>query len=218
MTWGQSPFPVSVFNNAKLVLSIPQLSSNVPPLFRKSIIVRSPKPVASQEANSAGGQLIVGGIVSFTVIIWVQLIVFPHISAILYILSIVAGHVVPASTSLTKLKLAVSITQLSENSPPLFKNSIAVNIWGNSEISQTKLVSLGQLIIGGIVSFTIILWTQVPTLPQESAIEYVLVNISGHVFPSDTSSTRTNVVSSTPQLSMIVPPALINSPKSLNGG
>ena len=69
ITCGQSPAAVSVFNKAKLVLSIPQLSDNVPPSLTKSSIVKSPNPLASQAANSAGGQEIIGGIVSFIVII-----------------------------------------------------------------------------------------------------------------------------------------------------
>ena len=132
-------------------------------------------------------------------------------SAISKILSIVAGHVEPESISLINVNVDESISQLSEKFPPAVIKSLAVNTGGNSEISQINVSSIGQVINGAIVSFTIIFWTQVPTFPHESAIEYVLVNNSGHVLPSETSSTNMKVVSSTPQLSIIEPPAEINS-------
>ena len=64
-----------------------------------------------------------------------------------------------------------------------------VTISGSSGISSqlTVIFSGGLTNIGSSVSFTTISSVQTAVFPQASAIEYVLVIVSGHIIPSDTS-------------------------------
>lgn len=63
---------------------------------------------------------------------------------------------------------------------------------------------------GGVLSLMVTIWLHVETLPQESAMEYLLVITLGHV-PDDDWFARENVEATSPQLSVAEPPAVVNA-------
>jgi len=56
-------------------------------------------------------------------------------------------------------------------------------------VIHSMFTSAGAVASGSVVSSTVIVCTSVVTFPQSSSISYVLVIISGQVFPSETSDT-----------------------------
>jgi hypothetical protein len=97
-----------------------------------------------------GGQSITGAIVSFTVIVWRQLPIFPQESSIEYVLDIILGQL-PLSVCVTA-KLDCTIPQLSASHPFAIK-SPKVSVEGTSALHSTSRAG-GQVIKGAIVSTT----------------------------------------------------------------
>ena len=103
-----------------------------------------------------------GGIMSFTVIICVHVAELPQTSVALYVRVTVnlLAHVWPEMTSLTNatvkapLQLSVAETRLGFGS-------------GSAE-PQLMVIGPGQVILGGVTSFTVIIWAHVAEFPQRS--------------------------------------------------
>src|SRR5688572_10489924 len=94
----------------------------------------------------------------------------------------VSGQVFPSDTSLTKT--TTGTLQLSASSVTTNGSEA-----GTSAIHST-VTEAGLDAVGFVVSSTIIVCVTLVTLPQSSVTEYVLVIVSGQVFPSDTSLTK----------------------------
>ena len=108
------------------------------------------------------GQVILGGVRSFTVIIWVHVAVLPQRSVALYVRVIVYlfAQVCAEMTSPKKVTITVP-EQLSEEVTKLLLAA------GTSEL-QLTVIALGQVILGGVISLTVIIWVQVAEFPQIS--------------------------------------------------
>src|SRR5512139_1076088 len=101
----------------------------------------------------------------------------------------VLGHV-PLSVAVM-INEAASSAQLSVALPPPARKSINVVNAGGILPLQSSFILPGHVITGGVVSATMIVCTHWAVLPHESAMEYVLTNVFGHV--PDTDSLTANV-------------------------
>ena len=121
---------------------------------------------------------------------------------------IVLGQL-PEAAWLTSVNDEVTSPQLSEAVPPAAVNWERVEYAAGRLPKQSTVVPAGQAIAGGVLSLTVNTCEQEETLPQESAIEYVLVIVLGQV-PDAVWLTSVNEDVSSPQLSDAVPAAAVN--------
>jgi len=105
------------------------------------------------------GQVITGGVVSTTVIVWTQVETLPHSSVAVQVRVMVS--VLPQPGSDVSLCVIATVPQVS----------VAV-AWpvalGEVSAGHSRVTSGGQVIIGGVVSTTVMVWTQVEVLPHWS--------------------------------------------------
>ena len=115
------------------------------------------------------------------------------------------------------MKLVLSIPQLSNTLPPADKNSDKSTYIGISSILHCVSTSGGHVISGTSSSRIVIICSHIAVLPHRSEMVYTLVTISGHVALLLTSESIAKLPMSIPQLSIISPPASINSSIVVNG-
>ena len=163
------------------------------------------------------GQLISGDTSSSMVTSCEHVVVFPHKSDIWYTLVIICGQSPPSLEADNKMKLKLSITQLSPTLPPWDINSSKLNS-PSPPASQAANNPVGHSNVGGIVSFTIIICSHVAVFPHKSDIWYTLVTSSGHVPVPISSLNMVKLKLSMPQLSVTFPFELINSLIVVNDG
>src|SRR5207247_380419 len=111
---------------------------------------------AGHSSTTSGGQVIAGLVVSRTVMVWTQVVVLPQWSVAVQVRAIT---LVPAQLLVTaSLYLTVTALQLSwaVAAPVLF-------VLVSAGHSSTTLA--GQVIVGLVVSRTVIVWTQLTLLP-----------------------------------------------------
>jgi hypothetical protein len=96
---------------------------------------------------------------------------------------IVSGQVRPSLTSLTHATVGAAV-QLSAS-------SVTTVISGaGTSAAHSTLIGAGLLAVGLVTSLIVIVWVTLIELPQSSVTLYVLVIVSGHVRPSETSETH----------------------------
>jgi len=114
------------------------------------------------------GQVIDGGVLSVTVIIWLQVFIFPQASVDFQVLVIkyFCGH---DPVVITSLKVIIGEpSQLSvEVAEPVFAGRVLSVHW--------RVTSAGQVITGSILSLTKMVWLQVFIFPQASVLFHVRV-------------------------------------------
>src|SRR6266568_9252179 len=101
-----------------------------------------------------------GGVVSRTVIVWMQLLLLPQASVAVQVR---AMTLVPPQLLVTE-SLKLMLTELQPSSAVATPVKLVLVSAGHS---STTFV--GQVITGGVVSSTVIVWTQLLLLPQASA-------------------------------------------------
>ena len=136
---------------------------------------------------------------SLTVIVWVQVVVLPQLSAAWYVLVMMRGQL-PAHTSLIQVttgvpQLSVAITRVMSGA--------------GTSVTQATDILAGQVMAGGVLSSTVKFCAQLLTLPQLSAMLYVRVTVLGQS-PVAVWLTRVKLPTTSPQLSEAVPPAAVN--------
>jgi len=153
----------------------------------------------AHDTVTGAGQVITGAILSLTVIIWLQVALLPHTSVDLYVLVIVNlfAQLPDTVTSLTNVTVGTPPPQLSDTI------TLAVFTGGTNEAQET-VTGAGHVILGAIISFTVITWVQVELLPHTSVARYVLVttNLFTHGPEVITSFTKVTVTVP-PQLSLV---------------
>src|SRR6266567_3402364 len=115
--------------------------------------------VAGQSRKRSGGQVIVGGVVSLTVIVCTQLALLPQSSVAVQVRATI---VLPPQVLLT-LSLWLTVTALHPSRAVATPVTIVVGRAGHS-----RVMFVGQVIVGGVVSRIVIVWTQSVLLPQAS--------------------------------------------------
>src|SRR3989441_1787305 len=113
------------------------------------------------------GQEILGGLVSLTVMLCVQVALLPHWSVARYVRLIINC---PAQL----LELIESPCQLTVTAPPQLSLVVTLLVSGTGTwLAQLTVRLVGQEILGGLVSLTVMVWTQVALLPHWSVARYV---------------------------------------------
>ena len=117
---------------------------------------------------TAAGQVIDGGVVSRTVIVCAQVLLFRHESVAFHVRVIVPVY--PHAGANVSLSVMVTVPQVSlPVAVPLAPEVV-------SPVHSTVL-SAGQVIEGAFVSITVIVCTQCDAFPQRSAAENVRFNV-----------------------------------------
>src|SRR6266571_3475324 len=115
--------------------------------------------LAGHSRTRSGGQVIVGGVVSRTVMVWTALRLLPHWSVALQVREMILA--LPQLLLTESLKLTLTDPQLSwAVATPV---TLVLVLAGHS---STTL--LGAVIAGGVVSRTVMVWTQLRLLPHWS--------------------------------------------------
>jgi len=113
------------------------------------------------------GHVILGGLISLMVIVWTQVALLPHRSAARYVRLMTNC---PAQL----LELTESPCQLTVTAPPQLSLVVTLLVFGaGTWLAQLTVRLLGHVILGGLVSLTVIVWTQVALLPHWSVARYV---------------------------------------------
>src|SRR4030067_172817 len=121
---------------------------------------------------------------------WTQEEELPQVSVAVQVLAITKGHLAEVVSSLEVILLIAPGPQLS------------VAVAGPaSPIAQSKVVSLGQVTTGSVISRIVIVWTQKVSLPQVSTAVQVRSMIIGHLALTILSEELTDT---SPQLSVAV--------------
>src|SRR5512145_3115162 len=132
----------------------------------------------------SAGHVIVGGVMSSTVIVWVHCVVLPQLSVAIYVRVMIRGHV-PFHTSPSQVTTGV---------PQLSLATTSVISGAGTSVMHSKVRSAGHVIVGGVMSSTVIVWVHCVVLPQLSVAIYVRVMIRGHVpFHTSPSQVTTGV-------------------------
>jgi len=107
----------------------------------------------------AAGHVIEGAMLSLTVMVCVQVVVLLHESAAWYVLVMILGQL-PLQTSLTKV--TVGVPQLSEEITCVISGA-------GTSVMQATVILFRQVIVGAMLSLTVMVCVHVVVLPQESA-------------------------------------------------
>src|SRR5512143_1920636 len=143
---------------SQVTTGTPQLSLAV----NNAIFAAGTSPIHSKVRSA--GHVIVGGVISSTVIVWAHVVVFPQLSSAIYVRVMIRGHV----------PLQTSPSQVTTGTPQLsLAVTNAIFAAGTSPI-HSKVRSAGHVIVGGVISSTVIVWAHVVVFPQLSSAIYVL--------------------------------------------
>src|SRR6266446_201937 len=106
------------------------------------------------------GQVMFGGLVSLTVMVCVQVTLLPHWSVARYVRLMTNC---PAQL----LELIGSPCQLTVTAPPQLSLVVTLLVLGaGTWLAQLTVRLVGQVMLGGLVSLTVMVWTQVTLLPH----------------------------------------------------
>src|SRR5687768_10724582 len=107
------------------------------------------------------------------------------------------AHVIFVMTSVATVTVTAPAQLSVATTAPVFA--------GGTRLAHCTVTFAGQVIVGGVLSKTVIVWAQVPELPHASTAEYtrVIVNLFAQVIFVITSG-ATVTVEEPPQLSVTV--------------
>jgi hypothetical protein len=139
-------------------------------VLHPSVAVAVPKfavdMFTSHSITTFGGQVIAGGVISLTVMVWLAVAVFPHAS--------IAVHFRVTALALPQLLVVASVNDI-----------VAVELLHASlAVGEEKVGVAGQsmvdgpptpLITGGVLSLTVIVWLAVAVFPHASVAVHVRV-------------------------------------------
>src|ERR1043166_5517592 len=107
------------------------------------------------------GHLRLGGLVSWMVMVWMQVALLPHRSVPRY----VRLRTKPAQL----LELIVSPCQVTVTGPPQVSLAVTLLVFGaGTWLAQFAVRLAGHVRLGGLVALAVIVWGQVALLPQAS--------------------------------------------------
>src|SRR5687768_13150745 len=156
MILGQEPPSVSVIE--KVLATNPQLSLALPPpAINSASVVKADGTSPTHSPVTFDGHVIAGGSGSSIVMVCTHCPVFPHESAIVYVLVMILGQV-PASVSFTVNEFA-SNPQLSDALPPPAINAASVLNAGGTSPAHSSDTFAGHVINGGTGSSIVMVCT-----------------------------------------------------------
>src|SRR6266581_8182988 len=147
-----------VTESLKLTLTAPQ------PSWAVATPVALVLVSAGHSSTRFGGQVMTGGVVSRTVMVWMQLLLLPQASVAVQVRAMTLVPPQLVMTESPKLRL----TALQPSCAVATPVKLVLVLAGHS---STTFV--GQVITGGVVSSTVIVWTQLLLLPQASVADQV---------------------------------------------
>src|SRR5713226_1892039 len=108
------------------------------------------------------GQVRLGGLVSWIVMVWVQVALLPHRST--------ARYVRLMTNRLAQLlELIESPCQLTVTAPPQLSLLVTLLVSGaGTRLAQLTVRLVGQVMLGALMSCTVMVWVQVALLPHRS--------------------------------------------------
>ena len=133
-----------------------------------SVAAAVPVPAAAVAASHStvtfAGQVMSGAVVSIMVMVWVQLLLLPQLSVAVQVrVMLDAPAQLPAAMLSDKAMTGV-LVQLSV--------ALAVPVSAAAvEASHSTVTLAGQEMSGAMLSVTVIVWTQLPTLPHSSVLD-----------------------------------------------
>src|SRR5437879_7741186 len=141
-----------------------QLTVTVPPQLSLvvTLLVSGAGTWLAQLTVRLVGQVRLGGLLSWTVMVWAQGAVLPH-TAIHRQVRLMSNRLPPL------LELLESPCQLTVTAPPQL--SLVVTLLGSGAgpwLAQLTVKLVGQVRLGGLVSWTVMVWMQVALLPHKS--------------------------------------------------
>ncbi len=156
----------AVSTSDSVMVTVPQVSAPVA------------TPVLAEDSSSvhsiviSAGTLIVGSVVSTTVMVWSADTLLPHSSVTVQVLTIV--FVLPQAAVSTSDSVMVTVPQVSAPvaTPVLAEDSSSVH---------SIVTSAGTLIVGSVVSTTVMVWSAFAVLPQLSVIINVRSIVTGQL-------------------------------------
>src|SRR5512133_3803176 len=150
MIRGQLPDHTSLI---KVTAAVPQLSVAV------TAVMSGPGTALMQATVTSDGHTITGAMLSLTVMLWVQVAVFPQESAAWYVRVMIRGQ----------LPDHVSPVHVTSGTPQLSLAVTAVMSGAGTALMQATVTSNGHTITGAMLSLTVMICTHVEVFPQESA-------------------------------------------------
>src|SRR6266849_3541583 len=163
---------------------VSQLSLAVPPNARNA--ARLPGHGGTLERHCTlklAGQVITGGMVSWTVMIWMQQAVFVQSSVTQWVRAMVPPQVPPTSGPSLQVYVRV-VSQLSLAVPPNARNAARLPGHGGTLLRHCTEKFGGQVITGGMVSWTVIIWMQHAVLVQSSVTQWVRAMVPPQMPPT----------------------------------
>src|SRR5436309_1080361 len=157
-----------------LITSLTQLTVTVPAQLSLAVtrLVLGAGTSRAHGTFTGAGQVMIGGVVSLTVIVWVQVALLPHTSVALYVRVMV-------NWLKQLLALITSLTQLTVTVPAQLSLAVTRLVLGaGTSRAHGTFTGAGQVMIGGVVSLTVIAWVQVALLPHTSVALYVRVMVN----------------------------------------
>ena len=126
----------------------------------------------AQPTVIGAGQVIVGGVLSSTVMIWSQVVVFPHASVAVYLLVMVKllAHV--------KFVVISAATVTTTLAPPQLSEALTEAILGaGMALAQDTVTLAGQRMEGPVLSSTTMICAQDAVFPQRSVATKTRVTV-----------------------------------------
>src|SRR3989442_15272766 len=132
-------------------------------LLQVSVAVATPVALvrvsAGQLSVTTAGQVMLGGLVSCTVMVWTQLALLVHASVAVQVLFFLMIRRPPRSTLFPYTTLFRSQVSVAVATPVALVRVSA---------GQLSVTPAGQVMLGGLVSWTVMVWTQLGRLVQAS--------------------------------------------------
>src|SRR6266446_4846747 len=146
----------------ELIESLCQLTVTAPPQLSLvvTLLVSGAGTWLAQLTVRLVGQVRLGGLVSWTVMVWVQVALLPHKS--------VARYVRLMTKRLAQLlELIESPCHVTVTAPPQLSLVVTLLVSGaGTWLAQFTVRLVGQVRLGGLVSWTVMVWVQVALLPH----------------------------------------------------
>lgn len=145
-----------------MTVTPPQLSIAITlPIFGAGIAV-------AHETEILAGHVRVGTVLSNTVITWAQVAEFPQASVDVYVRVSVK--------LLGQVMLVVTSAKVTTGVPPQLSDVMTLaGLPGGTALAHCTVTFAGQVIAGGVLSSTIMVWAHVDVLPHASVANHVLV-------------------------------------------
>src|SRR5687767_11096151 len=139
---------------------------------------------ASHDTVAFAGQVITGGVLSSTVIVWLHVAELPQSSVTVCVRVMVPPHAPPTSGPVLQAYVRVASQRSEADAPGNASNAAKLIGHAGTSASHDTVIFVGHVITGGVLSSTIIVWLHVAELPQSSVTVCVRVIVPPHPPPT----------------------------------